>query len=162
MLMSIDNNIEGKNASGCVGCLDTLAAGTSGITGAGIGGYLGTQVPQFLSQYLDELQGHLSEALRASQNHPELYDLLQRYRDLKESFSAIKNSDTPWKLWELIKHYDHQIAQDTLKLYNHGISFDSDTAVYGGILAVLGTTLAVCGYNMAKAIGKGICKIASE
>src|SRR3989338_9683637 len=134
--MTIDDNIENAQVKGCLGCLDVLATGASGSVGLGIGGYLGTQVPQFLNQYLHELQGHLSEALHAMQANPDITNLAERYHYLKDAFIAIKDAGTPMKLWEFIRHYDHQIAQDTLKLYHHGISFDSDTAVYGGILAV--------------------------
>ncbi len=156
--MTIDDNVENAQGSGCLGCLDTLATGTVGVTGAGIGGYLGTQVPQFLNQYLDQLHGHVSEAHHAMQNNPGIVNLVERYNDLKTAFIAIKDAETPWRLWEFIKNYDHEIAKDTLNLYNHGISFDSDTAVYGGILAVAGAALAVGGYKIAKGIVSNIFK----
>lgn len=127
---------------------------------ATIGALIFVQFPQFFSQYMQRLGGHLDEARRAvdefvkaaAANHLTLHEyveihltsnnkifistgklmngFVERLQHLESSMAALKDA-SPWnRWWVFLKEMDLDIAKRTLENYTWGIPTTVEALIY--------------------------------
>ncbi|MBU2650120.1 MAG: DUF2937 family protein [Bacteroidetes bacterium] len=110
----------------------TVAAGL-------FGGMLFGQFPQFISQYIQRVGGHIDEA-RNIMNEYDIPEIAERIMSLEAGLNAITEAGPFTKLFVFIGHADWKIARKTWENFIPGITFDSEGITYiivGGISAFL-------------------------
>lgn len=114
---------------------ENLFSALSGLAG----GLLLGQFPQYLSQYLQRLGGHIDEA-RNIMDEYRIAQLENRIEELEAGFIAIQNANPGLKLFAFIWHADWKIARGAWENFTPGITFDQEGFAYlivGGILGFL-------------------------
>lgn len=127
--------------------LDRLITAAFGAAGA----VLLAQFPQFLTQYLQRLGGHIDEARLASSNY-KLSELARRADLLKEGLTNILNAPPVLKLPKFITNAEWDIATAAYKNFTPGISFDAQGLYYMGSGIIAGLLL----YGLIKIILKSL------
>ncbi len=134
---------------------------------AAVGAFVFVQFPQFISQYIQRLGGHLDEIRRVIDGYTKIAaannltleeyikfhlesnniifistgklinDFLERLNHLNSSMTALKSA-SPWnRWWVFLKEMDLNIAKQTLANYTIGIPTTIEALIYALIGLIL-------------------------
>jgi len=117
------------------------------------GSIIFAQFPQFLTQYLQRLGGHIDEAVLASKKY-NLPDLVERADEFKQGMYMLKNASEFFKMPLFIIQSEWMIAKETFNNFTPGMTFDRPGLYY--LLA--GMIFGLLFYSLIKYLWKKTLK----
>lgn len=159
--------MEGEAAMGFIRLINGLADRLCVVAGA----FAGSQIPQFMQQYMQRLAGHVEELQRVidhlnqlaahsnktlnqyiykflSNSDPDfsrqgefMQQMLIRWEQLSQALQSIVNSSMWARPYVLLTHLDYDIAHSTLHSFQPGLSLTIEGFYYTGIGLISGFLL---------------------